>query len=776
MILASYLIGAPRWVIPAAVCVAVILLLVGLGYRRASATATTRIVAMLLKVAGVVLLAICLIEPLFSGVRPRPGANLFIVLTDNSQSMTVRSGSRVRGDEVRTLLDPKSSWRTRLEQGFDVRDYVFDTQLKHLAEPAEVLFDGTGSALHSALDTVATRFQQRPVAGVLLLSDGNATDLVRASDFEFPIYPLVDDDSAALKDIRIGPITVTQTNFEASPITVNANVSSQGFDESDITVRIVDRQGTEIQKQLLRLEDQQPRDVRLRFRPPESGLSFFRLEVFPTDAQQTFERGEPAAEVTLANNTRWISVDRGGGPYRVLYVSGRPNWEFKFLRRSLDEDDEIRLSGLQRIAKKQPKFVFGDRGGVSDRNQLFEGFDGKDDEDAESYDQPVLIRLGVEEDELRDGFPKDAEVLFAYHAIILDDIEARFFSPIQMSLVQRFVSQRGGGLMMLGGQESFAGGGYHKTQLGEVLPVYVNRSGPTSELPYRWDLTREGWLQDWTRLRATEAEEKKRLAELPGFRTINHVDGLKPGASLLAAVGPPGGTQVPALVTQRFGKGRSAALLVGDLWRWTMRRQDPQQQDLQQLWRQVVRWLVADVPKRVETRVNHGRGATGPVTVEVVVRDEEFQAHDNADVQVKVTTPSGDEFDLTAEASPREAGLYAVDYWPHEDGPFRAVAQVTTAGGEELDPRDAGWTSEPAADEFRQLDTNRELLANLASESGGELVPVGDLDEFVASLPDRKVPITETWVYPLWHQPWVLALAIGCLCGEWGLRRWKGLP
>ena len=36
------------------------------------------------------------------------------------------------------------------------------------------------------------------------------------------------------------------------------------------------------------------------------------------------------------NNTRVLSVDRGKGPYRVLYVAGRPNWEYRFLHRAID--------------------------------------------------------------------------------------------------------------------------------------------------------------------------------------------------------------------------------------------------------------------------------------------------------------------------------------------------------------------------------------------------------------------------------------------------------
>src|SRR5690606_6858534 len=100
-------------------------------------------------------------------------------------------------------------------------------------------------------------------------------------------------------------------------------------------------------------------------------------------------------EATIANNSRIVMVDRGEGPYRVLYVSGRPNWEFKFLRRALDEDMEIRLTALLRIADREPKFEFRGREGEAS-NPLFRGFGNQDAEEIERYDQPVLVRLGVD--------------------------------------------------------------------------------------------------------------------------------------------------------------------------------------------------------------------------------------------------------------------------------------------------------------------------------------------------------------------------------------------
>ena len=776
-LLGELVLGSREW-LPYAIATLVIIALLSLwSYRNSAMTPTMKMLAILLKIAGVALLALCLVEPLFSGVRPRPGANIFVVLADNSRSMTVQSGSSVRGDSLKEMLSDSASWRTRLEQDFDVRDYKFDEQLKHISVTDEIAFDGASSSLYSALDTLQARFAQRPISGVIVLSDGNATDAALTEEYSFPIYPIVDEDSAELQDTRIRDMKVTQTNFEASPVSVTALVSSDGFRGEQVTARIVSSDGKILQEKSSQIKASGDQEFEFRFRPEESGLSFHRMEVFPTNAKEQFERDNSGKELTLENNRRWMTVDRGGGPFRVLYVSGRANWDFKFLRRALDEDDEIKLVALQRIAKKQPKFTFQDRSGVSDRNALFEGFDGKDDEDAETYDQTVFIRLGVEDKaELADGFPKDSEDLFKYHAVILDDIEAKFFTADQLLLLRRFVNQRGGGLLMMAGQESFVAGRYEKTPLADVLPVYLRKSKKTNKDEYRWQLTREGWLQDWTRLRPTEKGENKRLDEIRGLPYVNLVSGLKPGASLMAALVGPDGESAPALVTQRFGKGRSAALLAGNLYLWQMHQDDHKQGDLRQLWRQIVRWLVADVPMRVAIDFDRAAGDARATQINVTVQDGEFKPHDNADVKIRVTTPSKEEIELSAQPSTKAAGLYTTDYWPHEEGPYSATAIVTAADGEELDPKKAGWTSQPAADEFREMSTNRTALQELAEQSGGELVPAKDMDEFVATLPNRKIAVTEKWVYPVWHQWWVLGLAIGCLCGEWGLRRWRGLP
>src|SRR5690606_34978347 len=119
---------------------------------------------------------------------------------------------------------------------------------------------------------------------------------------------------------------------------------------------------------------------------------------------------------------------------------------------------------------------------------------------------------------------------------------------------------------MLGGMESFAEGQYARTPVGEILPVYLDgapagRSGPN---PVRFELDREGWLQPWARLRLDENSERERLDSMPPFRVLNEVRGTKPAAAVIAVGRTEDGRTAPALAVQRAGRGRTAALTVGD--------------------------------------------------------------------------------------------------------------------------------------------------------------------------------------------------------------------
>ena len=130
---------------------------------------------------------------------------------------------------------------------------------------------------------------------------------------------------------------------------------------------------------------------------------------------------------------------------------------------------------------------------------------------------------------------------------------------------------------------------------------------------------------------------------------------------------------------------------------------------------------------------------------------------------------------IQAEPALSEAGLYQSIYVARTTGAYKAAATVTDASGVEVGRAEVGWTADPAADEFRSLKPNRGLLEKIAKQSSGEMVDSSRLNEFAKSMPNRSVPIMETWSFPLWHTSAVFLFALICFVSEWGLRRWKGL-
>jgi hypothetical protein len=784
MTLPSVIWGSPHWIAGVLLLVAVAAAALTWSYMRAETKPSVRACAAVLKALGFTALALSLLEPLLAGTRPRRGANAFVLLADNSQSLLIRDdgGKGTRGDQVRNWLRRDAPWKTRLGQDFDVRSYVFDSHLRAVDGFDGLTFDGVGSALSTSLQALSKRFRGLPLAGILLFSDGNRTDFGEVDWFSLPpVYPVLPPAGAVARDIGVNQVSITQTNFESAPVVLRTDVSAVGFRGESIVAVVADEAGKEVERQVSQAaSDGKPLSFRFQFRPGRRGVSFYRVHAI---AAAEAAKGKPvslvdsSSEQTLANNSRLVVVDQGSGPYRVLYVSGRPNWEFKFLRRAIAFDEEVQVVGLVRIARRQPKFDFRSARARS-TSPLFDGFVHPDPESAERQDQPILIRLDTRGSaELRDGFPKTADELYRYHAVILDDIEAAFFTPDQQVLLRNFVSQRGGGLLMLGGPDSFAEGNYDRTPIGELLPVYLKgQPEQHQEGGYHLVLTREGWLQPWVRMRKTEEDERARLDSMSSFETLSRVGKIKPGAVVLSEVRSAAGETLPALAAQSFGKGHVAALLIGDLWRWGMRRENVAENDLARSWRQTVRWLVGDVPSQVEITVRPKVDSIAPaLNLTVRVRDPEYRPLDNAKVSFRIALPGKESLMLEGEPDVQEAGAYAATYVPREPGAYRIVATATAPDGSNVGEREAGWAAQPAADEFARLEPDREFLKRIASGTHGELVDGDRLASFVASLSSRHAPITEPWVSPLWHQPFYFLVAIACLLGEWGLRRVNGL-
>ncbi len=783
-ILASFAFANERWGWVAIGFVVASLVVLSLTYRNSHLGGGSKFLAILLKATGLVLLALALMEPVKLDEQPKKNSNDVVILADNSSGLALATGenSIPPSEQIHSALisetpDTLPAWLEQVGDTFRLQPYLFDRGIRQGGDFSELDFSSDYSALVDALDSVESRFEKRPLAAMVVLTDGNATDLADLEEYiaeripgdSVPVYPvLVGDDAADVRDLAVARVDAVSTQFEDARVTLTIEARAKGKFEKPVEIAVTnDKEEVLASKSIaFSAEGDQSQKVRLRIPTVPPGISFLTVSI----------SGE-GPELTEKNNAQRVVVDQGNGPYRVLYVSGRPNWEYKFLRRSLAQDAELELVGLIRIAKREPKFEWRGRVGESS-NPLFRGFNSDIPEETQKYDEPVLIRLNTATpEELRDGFPATEEELFpAYRAVILDDIEAAFFTQEKQELLERFVSQRGGTVVMLGGQESFQQGGWDNTPVGRMLPVYLDglgRGGPALEATY--NLTREGWLEPWMRLRTSQEDEDIRLAYMTPFYSVNQIEAIKPGASMLASVVDSENRTLPALVTQRYGEGKTAALTIGDIWRWAMKDAE-QQLEVAKAWRQLVRWTVAEVPSRVEmTMTSRDEGGLPLTQLAVRVRDDSFAPQDDASVMLTVTDLDGSTTKISADPSLDQPGLFTAEYLSGDSAGYRIEAEVRDGDGLVVGTDQTARTFNPAAREFANVGPNPEPLRKIADATGGEMLALADIGKLPDLLKDLDLPVVEIRRTPLWHTPWLFLIALACFLGEWALRRRQGV-
>src|SRR5690606_14564745 len=119
----------------------------------------------------------------------------------------------------------------------------------------------------------------RAVAGVVLITDGLATDEL-AADFAWdelpPVFPVVVG-RAPERDAAIAEVAVSQTNFEASPVTVRARVRTTGYDGEELAVELRDESDQLVERRTITASDDEPVEVRFELQGASSGVQFRRV-------------------------------------------------------------------------------------------------------------------------------------------------------------------------------------------------------------------------------------------------------------------------------------------------------------------------------------------------------------------------------------------------------------------------------------------------------------------------------------------------------------------
>ena len=733
------------WVILAIGGIAAALALMALRRATPAVSPATHTTLTGLRLGAIGLLVWCLCRPVLVVAAALDQRNVVAVLVDDSRSMRIADvAGAARAQTVRSLVGGvDSSLMRALASRHQVRVYRTGGAGR-VTDVASLAFDGRRTQLLNAVARVEDELSGTPLSGVVVLSDGaengqgdgaaSITDQLAALRARgIPVYPVGIGSTRFERDIEIASVGGPRQALRNATVLLDVVIAHRGFDGTSLPL-VVEDSGRIVASATVRLSrGAESTPVRVRVPVPVAGARLLSVRV-PVQA------GELIAE----NNIRQSLLTVRDRREKVLYVEGEPRPELKFARRAVDGDRQLQLVTLLRSARDK------------------------------------YLRLGVDDSlELVNGFPTSRAELFAYRAIVLGSIEASFFSGEQLRMISDFVSERGGGLLMLGGRAAFAEGGYSGTALSDAMPVEMEiRARSDSEQLVRVSAvpTDEGMRHPALQVARTDSLLAARWRTLPPLTTVNLLARAKPGASvLLAARTRERGPTRPLLVAQRYGRGRVLALGAQDDWMWQMHADiavDDSTHEL--LWRQMLRWLVNDVPDRVDVTVNERAAPGDAVTLRATVRDSAYVRRNSATVTATVMDAVGAAQTAALEWAVDRDGEYTATFLPAAVGVHEVRVRAVDGRDTIVSSQSFVGVAEPV-DEYFGAERRSGLLEQLARETGGRTYTPARAADVARDLVYSGSGTTAVQRLDLWDAPLVLIVLLALLGGEWVLRRRSGL-
>jgi uncharacterized membrane protein len=712
-----------------------------------------------LRAGGVLACLVTALEPTVELRQVTHVPNRVAVLVDASRSMAVRppDGGPSRADRAAAIVERAApdiaAWR---QAGHEVDLYTFGESLSP-ASAASLRQPPSADAtrIGEALTELSARYAGRDVGAVVLVSDGIDTGRIGDGPIDpatraamaslgAPIHT-VGLGEKSLRDLSIAAVLADQLAFVRTPVNIEAVVRQTGLADRQIDITL-ERDGRPIATRSLILRGDRSEDkISFDWLPDHPGDFVFRIST-------PVLGGEALADNNQQSFTLKVIRDR----IRVLHLAGRPSWDERFLRAMLRRDPNVDLVSF---------FIL------------------RTETDEQPWNRDDLSLIPFPTYEIFE------EQLRSFDLVIFQNFNyAPYGVEPFLSNVRDYVDE-GGALAMVGGDLSFASGGYGATVLRDVLPVELPPTPPAFEGEgdphvttdsFRPRLTAEGRTHPITSLVLDPRENDLRWTKLPALEGINRVPRAKPEAATLLAhptLKNADGKPAPVLVAGEAGKGRSLALLTDSAWHWgfVAAGEGDDGRSFQRFWESAIRWLVRD-PALTLLRIDLERQEfrrDQPVGARLRAMHADYSPAPGTDVALSVlpadaaagskplrelAVRTGDDGEAHADVGTLPPGAYRLSGKGTIDG--RAVAEqqtfVVRAGGSELD----------------DVAARDRVLKALADDGGGNFA-FERLPE-VAIRPSREVRVGRQHAVELWSRPPLLLLGVGLLAFEWLLRRRAG--
>lgn len=762
---------------------ATVMAIVALSWRASRGVAPLRRTAMIaLRTAAAVGAMVIFVEPAIELRQIAREPNRIAILVDDSKSMSLAEAIRgpTRIERARRLLAASQQALASWQRDHRIDYYAFSDRLTPISKTALATDTATGNAtmMRKALEQVRERYDGHDLAGIILISDGAATDSVdedsgngSSRDFLRSLDTRVHTvwaGRSGLQDLAVARVIADEFGFVRTAMRIEAVIRTTGLAAPPRGLASARRRipvtlsvdGQVLRRKMLELGGNDgDATVAFEVTPPRVGRFVYEISL-PTLP------GEPVT----SNNTRSFVVRIIRDKIRVLQISGAPSWDVRALRQMLKSNPNVDLISF---------FIL--------RTQ--------DDVSLVSNDDMSLIPFPT-----RELFEQQ---LPSFDVIILQNFE---FQPYgigdYLENIRNYV-ETGGGLAMIGGPQSFTSGGFYGTPIAAALPVELYNPEEPDSAPanaQRWvdtarfhpQLSDAGSRHPITALRYASTDNLAAWRALPPLEGVNLIAGAKSHATILAThprLRTRSGKPMPVIACGDYGKGRAIAFATDTLWRYgfvAAARRGDDGRSYTKLWENAIRWLIKDPDLRnlhVESNaLEYPPGAPIGITVRLVGPDYQPQSNGEVAIVVKrgadparaeevirkkvlVSEPRG-----AADRSGRGEVSDLGDLGP---GIYRVVGRASI-GGRDVEASDIFLVRDPGT-EFDRPMGDAATLAAISNATHGEAL--GSIDELPARLafdPPRMVRVDRRTDIELWSRPGLLLLVVGLLGLEWLLRQRSG--
>ena len=337
----------PLWLLAIAILVAGIVLFWHVRRNHGMLSGLRPVAIWVLETCMVALILFLLWHPALSVATLRPQQNVVAVLVDDSRSMSIADSGGTREAAARQALD--SGLLKALGQKFQVRLYKFGKEPERIQKTDQLAGAAPASRIGDTLERVLAESSSLPLGAIVMLSDGadnsGGIDLDTISAIRrqrIPVHTIGFGREHPDKDVEIADVIVPARALPQSRLTAIVSLAE---------LRIVRRQSQTLRARW-RQGPRHPGRHPQRRRPDPERDHGLQLRRSRPQEPRNRRRSDPRRGQRLNNKvTRLVNVE--ARKPRILYIEGEPRWEYKFIRRAVEDDPDIELARMLRTTQNK---------------------------------------------------------------------------------------------------------------------------------------------------------------------------------------------------------------------------------------------------------------------------------------------------------------------------------------------------------------------------------------------------------------------------------------